>query len=342
MSKEFDLKNLRAANFPASDYMVSDRAKLNDKVTPNNQCFQIFLLCAASFFLLARLLLFTWKHAVNILFWDQWDFYTPLFQRDSLWQIFRWQHGPHRQGIGFVLDSILAGFTHWNSRSEAFFIVGVMAVAMLLALYLKKQLFGGFQFTDVIIPFLFLTRAQYEMLVGPSNPSHGAFPVLLTALICFAWIQSNPIRRYSLVLLINFLLVYTGFGILMGLITPALLTFDCYQSIRSGRPGSWILPGIALVIATLSLSSFYVGYQFNAAVDCFQPPNAGSSLKYLWYAGLMLGKLFRIEAPRRSCFHCGNRSVIVRDLCAASSPEADVAKAGCNPGERSDCCTAGL
>ena len=52
--------------------------------------------------------LFVWRffrlisqYAVNIFFSDQWDFNdATLFQKHSIWQMFTWQHGPHRQGLG--------------------------------------------------------------------------------------------------------------------------------------------------------------------------------------------------------------------------------------------------
>ena len=41
------------------------------------------------------------RNAVNVLFWDPWDFDdATLFQQHSVWEMFRWQHGWHRQGLG--------------------------------------------------------------------------------------------------------------------------------------------------------------------------------------------------------------------------------------------------
>lgn len=52
--------------------------------------------------LAVRLFALVDRHAVNILFWDQWDFFGPLFRDHNLWDIFSWQSGPHRMGIGLV------------------------------------------------------------------------------------------------------------------------------------------------------------------------------------------------------------------------------------------------
>lgn len=268
-----------------------------DRLRPEQSYLPILLICAASLLQFYRLLSFTLNHAVNILFWDQWDFYAPFFEHASLWRIFDWQHGPHRQGIGSVFAWILAGLTHWNTRSEALAIVGILSVATLLAVYLKRLLFGSLAFTDVMIPLLFLSRSQYEMLVGASNPSHGPFPLLLTMLICLAWIQPNRPIRYSVVLSVNFLMIFTAFGLFMGLITPPLLAFDCYCAMRTKQKGALIGGIVAFVTALLSLASFFIGYAFVPGVDSFRLPY-GNVLAYPWYAGLMFANVFGLKAAR--------------------------------------------
>ena len=30
------------------------------------------------------------NYSVNILFWDQWDFYDAFFESHNLWEVFRW------------------------------------------------------------------------------------------------------------------------------------------------------------------------------------------------------------------------------------------------------------
>ena len=82
---------------------------------------------------LCHLVLAVWRFSVNILFWDQWDFYTPLFNHAPLWQIFVWQHGPHREGIGLVLDKLVLESSGWNSRAEALFMAGALLAEALAA-----------------------------------------------------------------------------------------------------------------------------------------------------------------------------------------------------------------
>jgi hypothetical protein len=192
---------------------------------------------------------------------------------------------------------MLAGLTHWNTRAEALAIVGIVSVATLLAVYLKRQLFGSLAFTDVMIPFLFLSRSQHEMLVGASNLSHGPFPLLLTMLVCLAWIQADRLIRYGLVLLVNFLMIFTGFGLFMGLITPPLLAFDCYCGMRAKQKGALTGGILACVIALLSLASFFIGYVFAPPLpaDCSRLP-CGNVLAYPWYASLMFANVFGLKA----------------------------------------------
>ena len=210
----------------------------------------------------------------NILFWDQWDFYTPLFQHQNLWQVFSWQHGPHRQGIGLVVTASLANITRWNSRADAFAAGVIICLALLSALVLKWRLFGSLTYIDVTIPFIFLTLFQYETFVVVPNLSHGVFPVLLVMLYCLGLLLENRSIRYAVILGLNFLLIYTGFGVFMGLLTMLLLAVDAFQN-RHQR-GAVILPILAFIVALASNLSFLVSYRFDPAI-----PDFGFSVSYL-------------------------------------------------------------
>src|SRR5262249_24030138 len=83
------------------------------------------------------------NNAVNVLFYDQWDFLTPFFEnRADVITLFRWQHGPHREGLGLIANKVLYPLTGWDTRAEGFMIGGFLAAAMLLALRLKDRLDG--------------------------------------------------------------------------------------------------------------------------------------------------------------------------------------------------------
>src|SRR6266700_6261578 len=113
--------------------------------------------------LVVRLFRLVDRYAVNILFCDQWKFDdATLFQNHSWLEIFRWQHGPHRQGLGGILSKLFEPWIDWNSRYEAFAMVAVIACACLAALWLKQRLFGEIDYSVVVIPLLFFILVQYS------------------------------------------------------------------------------------------------------------------------------------------------------------------------------------
>lgn len=251
----------------------------------------IFLALADRFFKLIS------TYAVNIFFSDQWDFDdATLFQRHSLWQMFSWQHGPHRQGAGALLQWVVEPLFRWNSRTESFVVGGVIVIAATCAMYLKSRLYDRLSISDAIIPIIFFTPLQYETLFVTANFAHGPMPLLLIVLYCIAWTFRNLLVRYALVLAINFVTIYTGFGILLGLLTPMLLVADYWANLREAkRRRIYFL--IALLIALASFASFFVGYKMQPAADCFSP-RPHSPILYTWYAALMLSPFFGVWGIR--------------------------------------------
>ena len=238
------------------------------------------LMCVQLFNLVSR-------YAVNLLFWDQWEIAdATLFEHHSIWEMFRWQHGPHRQGIGALLQKLIEPSIHWNGRYEAFGIAVMIVVSAALALLLKVRLYGAIDYSDVIIPMLLLTPRQWETLVLTTNPAHGSLPLLLI-LYCLAWLIRTYSWKYACVLLLNFFLIYDGYGIFVGVVTPVLLALDYHANTRHlGHKYRWG-SGAALTISIASLVSFFVGYQFQSGVDCFSlaPDNP---VLYLCFVALML------------------------------------------------------
>ena len=246
-----------------------------------------FLVLGACLLLGVRFFRLISQCAVNVLFSDQWDFDdATLFQPHSIWEMFRWQHGPHRQGLGALLQRMIDPWIHWNGRDEALFVGAIIALAAVTALLLKVRLYGAVEYGDVVIPLLFLTPMQYETLVVTPNFAHGSLPSLLAVLYCFCWLIRPYQWKYVCVLFLNFLLIYTGFGIFMGVITPALIALDYYANTRHLASRYQWGTAVALTASIASLASFFVGYKFQPAVDCFSaaPRNP---LVYAWFAALM-------------------------------------------------------
>ena len=235
------------------------------------------------------------RYAVNIFFWDQWDFNSAtLFEKHSLWQMFAWQHGPHRQGLGALLSFVIEPMFRWNSRGEAFLAWVIFTIAALLALQLKHRLYGPLTYTDAAIPLLFLMPAEYENLFGATNLSHGALPILLLVVYCISWTLSRPLPRYACVLATNILLIYTGFGFFAGIITPLLLALDYLGQRRS--TGEVKLPAflVTLFVSLASLFSFFIGYKFEPAAPCFRLFSE-PLLEYLHFVAVMFSNFIGLK-----------------------------------------------
>jgi hypothetical protein len=257
----------------------------------------LLLLAAAALLLGGRLLWMINRYSVNLLYWDQWDFYTPMFQRRPLWDYFTWQHGPHREGVGFILTKGVAEATRWNSHADGYCMLAQLLASVLCALRLKNRLVGGLSALDLAIPFAVLTPANWEHFLIAPNSSHSITPLLLILTYCLAWTIRSRAWRCGLVLLLNFFLIYTGFGVFMGLLTPVLLGADAYRAFRAGeRAQAGVCLG-ALGVALLSMASFFLGYRFEPAVDCFEFPFHDPAA-YLLFVSLMFSRFFCLVGPR--------------------------------------------
>jgi hypothetical protein len=247
------------------------------------------LVAVVTVLLSGRLFRLISRYAVNIFFWDEWDNKTAtLFQKNSLWEMFTWQRGWHRLGLGALVEKAVDPLFHWNSRSESFILGGIVAVAAICALWLKKRLYGRFSIWDIAIPAIFFTPAQWETLYMTPIFSQGPLPFLLIVVYCLVWACKTSAVRYTLVLVINFVTIFTGFGIFLGVLTPVLLALDYWSG-----PRSKIIYFISrLLISLASLGYFFIGYVRTAGVDCL-PHLQPSSLKdYATFLMLMAADFF--------------------------------------------------
>lgn len=258
-------------------------------------------LIAAALVLGLRFFFFLSPYSVNVLFYDQWDLLDSFFDRNpGLAELFFLQHGPHREGLGLIADKYLYPLTRWSVDSESVMIGASIFVAMILAVLLKKRLFGRLAYSDALIPAIFLTLTQYETVVGTPNPGYSAFPLLLMMLYGLALLQANYLLRYGLVLFINFLLIYTGLGVFAGVVTIGLFLLDSYWCWRGALVFKAIVFPLAapiggLFIACASLASFFVHYKFQPAVDCFGAHPR--FLDYPWFMALMFSNFAGVRRP---------------------------------------------
>src|SRR5262249_12321573 len=127
-------------------------------------------------------------------------------------------------------------------------------------------------------------RNQAEAFVAGANISHGPMPLLLVVLYCLAWTVRSQKWRYSLVLVVNFLLIHTGFGLFMGVVTPFLLAIELRGTDAGSSERTYSL--LALIAAGASLAFFFLNYRFDSASPCLSA-NPRSLLPYLWFISLM-------------------------------------------------------
>jgi hypothetical protein len=260
-----------------------------------------------------RFFTFISDYAVNVLMYDQWDFLSLLFKGNpGLWQLFDYQHGPHREGLGLIADSFLYPATHWNSRAESFLIGGCIFAAALLALLLKYRLFGRLSYGDAAIPLIFLTTAQHEALTGIPNAAYGGIPLLLILCYCAALTARKHQVRYALCLVLNFFLIFTGFGVFMGPVTIGMFALQCYRRLRGSSDIPLGVSVLALVLAIASMGTFFLNYRFQPAVACFVFPDP-HPLAYPHFVAMMAARFFGVDKSFRLAAIVGIPLV----LCAA-------------------------
>jgi hypothetical protein len=241
----------------------------------------------------ARIFAMIDRHAVNVLFWDQFTYYQALADGTGAWGLFRWQHGPHRQGLPFLFTAALARATDWNTRGDAFLVGAAVAISAALALWLRRRLFGPFHPADVAIPLLVFTPAQYGIFIHTPNPSHGAGPVALLLAICLAFTVRSRAVRYGAVAALDFALVHSGFGIVGGALAPPLLAACAVRDARTGGARAAIPAGLAVLLSLLAIAIFAIGYDTRdlAAVPAARPPLAA----YGRYVALMFANVLGVK-----------------------------------------------
>jgi hypothetical protein len=218
-----------------------------------------------------RMFAFTDKYAVNIFIWDQWDFYGPLFRHEGLWAAFDYQHGPHRQGIGFLVTEVIAQLSGWNARADAFGVAGVLVAGCIAGLVLAHRC-GVRGWALALVPLFFFNIRQYEMFVMSSNISHGAMPMLLCASLVLCWLIPRPAVRAALISLLTFFSIFTGFAVFLGLIIPFLLLVELFQHWRAKRKHEAVAALLALLAIGASWALFLHDYHFVPAVDNYRFP----------------------------------------------------------------------
>lgn len=197
------------------------------------------------------------KYAANILYWDQWDFYSAFFKPHNWWAVFSWQHGPHRQGLSFVLLEQFNKLTAWNTRAESFYIAALLIAACGVAVAIKKSLFKQSMGMDILIPLVVLTLTQIETLVGTPNPSHSAFPLLMLMAYVYLSLQSFNWVRGAALASLQLFIIFSGYGFNF---VPAMLIVLLIDFKRNKKASAFLLG--TLTMSCLEFLGNYHTYNY--------------------------------------------------------------------------------
>ena len=233
------------------------------------------------------------QHGVDLLVMDQWDFLVPLF--DGSWSAlekfrFQFEGSPHRMGVGWPLIEVAAWSSGWSNRVDGFVIAGVLALAALLAVWLKVRLTGELEVWDAIVPVVFLTLRQWGTFLDTPDASLGAVPALLLVVTGLALTVRSAPARVVLLLTLDLACIYTGFALFAGLVIPTLLAREWWL----GRIGPVVGAG-ALALSLAFGLSYFVDFDAGPATG---PVAAGRSAgDYAIYASNLFVSAFGARTP---------------------------------------------
>jgi hypothetical protein len=156
---------------------------------------------------------------------------------------------------------------------------------------LKRRLLGPLAAPDAAIPMITLTLCQYQTFLGATNPYYGSLPALI---FCYSitFTFKNCPAKYAAIVCLNFLIIFTGYGIFIGPVTIGILTVDCWHNRKSGR--RLFLPLSALIASVVVLAVFLARYDFNA--PAWNVAGVGAKwLQYPVFMALMFARFVRPE-----------------------------------------------
>ena len=294
---------LLSALRPAHDTMIStSTTSARPRAAWISSRTTAWIIAAAFVVMAARLALFLNRYTVNIVYWDQWDFLNGLFDGADAWTLFRWQHGPQRQGIGNLILAVLYPATGWNGRADAAASAVALCLAGVAALWLVKRVCGSLRPWDGVVPLIFLTTTSAETYVVAPNIAHGPLSaLLLTGYALALTISSHGARCVALVIL-NFLCVSTGFTWLLGLATPLLLLLLACGPHLTAREREDVRgehrcqPGVVRVVPLRVRSSVRHETAFN-----FRTCGPGSTCRTQASSSLAHSVSMREKTPRGFC-----------------------------------------
>jgi hypothetical protein len=230
---------------------------------------------AATFVIcLIRLYGFVQDNAVNLPFEDQWDFLTPMFKSQGPWACFFYQHGPHRLGLGGLIEWYLYSTTSWDIRADAWAAVVVLTAAALAALALAVRLRGRPSWSDIGFPLLLLGPLHWETMTFTPSLAHSILPLLLTFLLACAWSSTKPVAQVLGVGVFGTLILFTGYGICGAAVTIGLALLLCLRPGKKNAMAERRQTGLILLLLGGAVVIFSHGYHWDHGTPGWRFPVA--------------------------------------------------------------------
>lgn len=222
------------------------------------------VVCIAAVVFSLPLIAFVSWYSVNVLLWDQWDYYGMFFQHLGFWGIFDWQHGHHRMGVGGIILWIVNQLTHWDMRAVSFVTALVILVSALLALRLKEKVFGQMTFTDIVIPACMLTMTQTETVLANGSLCQVAVPMMLLIVYALTLVKPVSIVKVLWLASLQFMILFSGYGETFFPVTVMLIFAGLWKNNKFLPYGASLM-----LLASSAISS--VMYFVNLHVSYYQP-----------------------------------------------------------------------
>jgi len=202
---------------------------------------------------------------VEGIYWDQWMFLKPMFQDRGWLALFTQQHGPHRQGVAFIITSWIMDWSGWDTRVEALWVASLLVVAAVLALRWKYRLTGRLSWIDLWLPLAVLAMRQYENVILVPNASHSMFPLvlMLAAALVLAW--ELTVWRWVVLGGIGVLALFTGFALFVWGALLGLVLLVAAREIWRKQYRGLVGPAAGGLVLLGGLVWFLQGYLFNPA-----------------------------------------------------------------------------
>ncbi len=214
------------------------------------------------------------RFQVEGLYWDQWVFCWPLFQDHTGWlELFLRQHGPHRQGLAFVMTAAVMDWAQWDTRVEGLWIASWLVVAAVMGVAWKRRLTGRFDWVDLWLPLALLSLRQCETVLLVPNLSHSVFPLVL--LLAMAWLLAGSMSRWRWIgwAGLGGVALFTGFGIMAWVAAGWLVLLRVVRILWIRKGQSWTGPVGAAALLALALVGFLQDYRWGLGGEGAEYPH---------------------------------------------------------------------